>query len=71
MKKDKVTFKKTLWGPIAVIHDAPANPGMVLSYMHLGQHGEASKDFIDGLPDCPPVDYADLRAELISLGYNL
>lgn len=30
---------------IAFLPDVIANPGMIMSYMHVGQHGEASREF--------------------------
>lgn len=30
---------------IAFLPDVIANPGMIMSYMHMGQHGEASREF--------------------------
>lgn len=76
-KKDKITFKRSWnqyssdWETVAVIHNVPANPGMVMSYLHFGQHSEADIDWVNELPDCPPADYLPLQAELISIGYTL
>ena len=46
--------------------------GGINSYMHLGQHGEAeySAFMCNGKP-AQPYEYADLFAELESIGYNL
>ena len=73
----KITFKRSWneyineWETVAVIPDAIVNAGNVLSYMFIGQHGEASIEWINKLPDCPPVDSVDLANELVSLGYVL
>lgn len=71
---DRVVFRK--WKDngdiIALLVDQPANPGAVMSYMHLGQHGEA--DYLNVIHHsvrAKPAEYADLMAELISVGYEL
>lgn len=46
------------------IHDGSCNPGCVMSYMHNGQHGEASLDFYEACTTCLEEDYADLLHEL-------
>lgn len=47
-------------------------PGYVLSYEHIGQHGAADYNQIimDSRP-ATPAEYADLAAELASIGYDL
>lgn len=44
--------------------DGSCNPGMIMSYMHVGQHGEASVEFYNDCNTCLEEDYADLLAEL-------
>lgn len=56
---------------IAFLLDCPANPGFVLSYMHIGQHGEASIDFMNDCITASPEQYADLKKELEFIGYTL
>jgi len=48
-----------------------ANPGHIMSYMHIGQHSEATVDLLtDGdLVDATPAEYADLLRELKMIGY--
>ena len=48
-----------------------ANPGNIMSYMHVGQHGEATETLLttDELVDATPEEYADLLAELKMIGY--
>lgn len=49
-----------------------ANKGFIMSYMHVGQHGEASEQLLTdrkSLVTAKPQEYADLLAELKSLGY--
>lgn len=44
--------------------------GLVTSYQHVGQHSLASYPH-DGTRAAIPVEYADLYAELRSIGYKL
>ena len=56
---------------IAFLLDVDANPGYIMSYMHFGQHGEASIDFFR---ECKPAtieQYGDLMWELDSIGYDV
>lgn len=48
-----------------------ANLGCIMSYMHIGQHGEATVDLLtdEGLVDATPAEYADLLRELKMIGY--
>ena len=69
----KMTPKDSDFEPecIAFILSEPAMTDHVLSYMHIGQHSEASVDFID---DCTPAteeESASLKAELKAIGYDL
>jgi hypothetical protein len=54
---------------IAFIQGYDCNPGMIMSYMHLGQHGEASIELINELKPCPINDALPLLRELESIGY--
>lgn len=77
MKQDRVILRRYKTFPhevIAFLPDVPANPGYCMSYQHVGQHGEASRDFyrrgtapVSGLP----YDAAALLAELRLRGYTL
>jgi len=82
--KTRVVFKvippenygsKEGWGEtkevIAFLLDAPANFGNILTYMHVGQHAEASVDFYRHCWTASPDEYADLKTELESIGYEL
>ena len=40
------------------------NPGRVMSYMHVGQHGEACRDLGRNLRLATPKEYASLKREL-------
>jgi hypothetical protein len=84
MEKDteitRVVFKMTPKYPrlvfgqpevIAFLLDVPANYGSIMSYMHVGQHGEADNGFARECKRATPEQYKDLKAELESLGYNL
>jgi len=56
---------------IAFLLDCDANRYSVLSYMHIGQHGEASIYFMRDCKLATPEQYEDLKSELESLGYIL
>lgn len=58
---------------VAFLPDAPATYGFIMSYVHVGQHGEASLDFYHEtirVNDKAP-DAQELIAELKSIGYNV
>lgn len=67
-----VIFRKFRNGDvIALLPDCPANPGNVLSYMHIGQHGEASYPHILNTTVLSEEgEYTPLLAELNSIGYD-
>ena len=50
-------FPETMW-------DRSCNPGMIMSYEHAGQHGEASLEYFHECRPCPEEEYADLLHEL-------
>lgn len=60
---------------IAFLPDVPADPGNVMSYEHVGQHGEASLDFYhkETMPIKGPLPYdaAALLSELRLRGYDV
>lgn len=65
-----VAFRKFPDGDvIAFISGYPCNHGMVMSYMHFGQHGEALRELQEELEAIPAAEYADLLSELTSIGY--
>lgn len=65
-----VIFRKFSDGDvIAFILGYPCNAGMVMSYQHVGQHGEASVDLIDELEPCTDEELKPLLDELTSIGY--
>lgn len=67
----RVTFKMSEGEVIAFLWDADANTGNVMSYMHVGQHGEASLDFYRECELATVAQYAELKRELESIGYML
>ena len=67
----RVVFKMLEGEPIAFLLDVDANPNMIMSYMHIGQHGEADVDIAKSLPSASEEEYADLQKELESIGYRL
>ena len=74
IEKTKVVFRK--WKNegdiIALFPEIDQGPGCCLSYMHVGQHGEADYDHV--IKKTIPAnkeEYADLEKELSFVGYNL
>lgn len=82
MKTTKVIFKIATFEPfeadeqpikevIALFPDEVDQNNFILSYMHVGQHSQAHKDFLNS-PDADFSKYVDLYFELTNLvGYNL
>ena len=75
MKRDKevtkVIFKMARYSDgsgkevMAFFPGASANPGNVMSYAHVGQHGEAGYDFyLMNCRPCPENEYLPLKREL-------
>lgn len=72
---DRVILKRCRSKPrdvVAFLPDSDANPGRIMAYMHVGQHGEASYGFYR---ECRPVKATDpdaraLLAKLKSIGYK-
>lgn len=71
--KDKVVFRKFKDGQvIALFPELPCdNRGNIISYMHIGQHAAASRLFVYKTKPAKPEEYAELYAELRSIGYDL
>lgn len=69
--KTRVIFKMSEDECVAFLLDCPANPGFMLSYMHIGQHGEASIAFYKECKPATKEEYRDLYNELESIGYHL
>lgn len=62
-----VVFRKFPDGAVIALFCDSAkdcNPGHVMSYMHIGQHGEASRTLGRNLRLATPDEYAPLLAEL-------
>ncbi len=72
---DRVIFRTWRTNPgtvIAFLPDNEANTGMVDSYEHIGQHGEAYYyGLIAKTRLSTPEEYQDLFEELKAIGYNL
>jgi hypothetical protein len=56
---------------VAFLLDCPANTNRVLSYIHVGQHSEADFGWMNYCKLATPEQYADLKKELESMGYDL
>ena len=70
MEKVKVIFRKTKnpytheYEVIAFFPEIEANYGNILSYMHIGQHSEASLDFYHSTKKVTPEEFKSLLAEI-------
>lgn len=63
----QIVFRKFPDGQVIALfcHSAKyCNTGMVMSYMHQGQHGEAARDIGQRLPLANEREYASLKREL-------
>lgn len=74
-EKTKVVFRKFSDGEvIAMFYEdqRPSKYGTIcMSYLQMGQHGEASLSLVSDTKLATPEEYADLKEELESIGYNL
>ena len=65
MERLKVIFKKCNDGKvIAFFPELKVNYGNIASYMHIGQHGEASYSFYSNLKNANKNEYNSLLEEL-------
>ena len=75
MEKVKVIFRKAKnpytheYEVIAFLPEMPANHGNILSYMHIGQHAEASYEFYLSTKKATEEEYKPLLNELKAI-YN-
>jgi len=68
----KITFRKFPDGDvIALMPEICESRGYITSYMRVGQHGEASPDLMKDLDPATVEEWAPLKAELESIGYNV
>ena len=44
--------------------------GNIASYIHVGQHGGASRELLEDLEDATKEEYTELKNELEGIGYN-
>ncbi|MFA5307294.1 MAG: hypothetical protein WC365_07645 [Candidatus Babeliales bacterium] len=70
---DKVVFRKFKEGDIIALFPCMKESNYrVNSYMHIGQHSAADYDGVISITTpATQEEYADLKAELTSIGYNL
>jgi hypothetical protein len=48
----------------------PGSPGLATCYAHVGQHGSYSREWYYKTRAATSEEYADLLAELVSIGYD-
>lgn len=65
-----VIFKKLEGEVIALFPADNEGPGMIGSFMRVGQHGAASASLCGTLPSAKPEEYAALKKELESAPYH-
>lgn len=64
MEKLKVIFRKKGNDVIAFLPEIEVNRGNIMSYMHIGQHGEASYEFYTETKKATEEEYKPLLEEL-------
>lgn len=73
-KKNKVIFRKfksKCESIIAIFPEIPGSlPSYCMNYQHVGQHGHGS-DYLSNTVPAAPEEYADLKKELETIGYEL
>ena len=55
---------------IALFPNMKESKGCIMSYQHIGQHGEASEDFLN-YPEATGQRVEELKKELKDIGYNI
>lgn len=68
-KKVKTKFVKFRGEIVALFPEIKRNE-FIMSYQHMGQHGEANKDLLN-CPRATRTEARELRKELVSIGYRL
>jgi len=70
--KTKVIFRKFKNGEIiALFPELKEGRGLILSYMHIGQHGGASPEIVRDTKPATREQFAPLYNELTAIGYRL
>lgn len=67
----RVTFRK--WkdtGDVIAFFPDQTDGQFIVSYEHVGQHGNAAYPLIPKTVPATPAEYAPLLAELVSIGYD-
>jgi len=74
MEKTKVIFRRFTNGNIIALFPEELgtnNPATCSSYMHVGQHGACDPFIVYNTALATPGEYAELKEELESIGYDL
>jgi hypothetical protein len=72
MSKTQVIFKKSPGADSEIIaFFDPQGYHKIPYYAHIGQHGEVSPSYFRMCSKATPEEYADLKAELERIGYDL
>ena len=70
-EKTKVVFRKFKDGEIIALFPEIVSGRYIMSYVHTGQHGEASPLLVSDTRSAKRAEYLPLFRELSGLGYNL
>lgn len=70
-EQTKVVFRKFKDGEIIALFPEIVSGYYIMSYMHIGQHGEASPLLVSDTKPATKAEYLPLFRELSGLGYNL
>jgi hypothetical protein len=71
MEKEKVVFRKFEDGEVIALFPETRTSRWIGSYMHIGQHGDATPDLLTELEPATEEEYKSLADGLKSIGYNL
>lgn len=70
-EQTKVVFRKFKDGKIIALFPEIVSGCYIMSYMHIGQHGDASPMVVSDTRPATKAEYLHLFRELSGLGYNL
>lgn len=71
MESINVYFRKFEDGDVIALWDDGDHGPWITSYMHIGQHSEASRELITDLAIATHGEYGPLKHELESIGYSV
>lgn len=69
--KTRVVFRAFSDGEIIALFPHMTNGAFIGSYLHIGQHGDASRDVVEMTKPAKRSEYAALYRELRGIGYRM